>query len=84
MFSRAYSKGETALECMATPMHSTTKKMVSHTITALQRWSCGTRDLPGNMSTSIHKLQTEQTLAVSQIKALHIYDFDNTSEDTDF
>ncbi|KZF21835.1 hypothetical protein L228DRAFT_248589 [Xylona heveae TC161] len=36
--------------------------MSSHTITGLKRWSCQSKDLP----------------AVSQIKAIHVYDFDNT------
>jgi hypothetical protein len=33
-----------------------------HTVTALKRWSCDDKDLP----------------AVSDIKAIHIFDFDNT------
>ncbi|KAF2869142.1 hypothetical protein BDV95DRAFT_609379 [Massariosphaeria phaeospora] len=37
-------------------------KPASHTVTALKRWSCDDRDLP----------------AVSEIKAIHVYDFDNT------
>ncbi|KAI9816489.1 MAG: hypothetical protein M1827_001621 [Pycnora praestabilis] len=36
--------------------------MSSRTITGLKRWSCQNKDLP----------------AVSQIKAIHVYDFDNT------
>lgn len=36
--------------------------MTSHTITALKRWSCHDKQLP----------------PVDQIKAIHIYDFDNT------
>ncbi|KAL8975614.1 MAG: hypothetical protein Q9197_000164 [Variospora fuerteventurae] len=38
------------------------RKLVSYTITGLKRWSCVARDLP----------------PVSQVKALHVYDFDNT------
>ena len=38
------------------------RKVVGHTITGLKRWSCHSRDLP----------------PVSQVKALHVYDFDNT------
>ena len=38
------------------------RKIVAHTITGLKRWSCQSRDLP----------------PVSQVKALHVYDFDNT------
>ncbi|KAF2813882.1 uncharacterized protein BDZ99DRAFT_380202 [Mytilinidion resinicola] len=37
-------------------------KSVTHTVTALKRWSCDDKDLPN----------------VSQIKAVHVYDFDNT------
>lgn len=35
---------------------------LSHTPTALKRWSCQDRQLP----------------SVDQIKAIHVYDFDNT------
>ncbi|KAF3004755.1 hypothetical protein E8E13_000656 [Curvularia kusanoi] len=37
-------------------------KPTYHTVTALKRWSCDDRDLP----------------AVNAIKAIHVYDFDNT------
>jgi uncharacterized protein YvpB len=37
-------------------------KATYHTVTALKRWSCDDKELP----------------AVSEIKAIHIYDFDNT------
>ncbi|KAL1650202.1 hypothetical protein SLS61_006125 [Didymella pomorum] len=37
-------------------------KPTYHTVTALKRWSCDDKDLP----------------AVSDIKAIHVYDFDNT------
>ena len=37
-------------------------KATYHTVTALKRWSCDDKELP----------------AVSDIKAIHIYDFDNT------
>ena len=37
-------------------------KPIYHTVTALKRWSCDDKDLP----------------AVSDIKAIHVYDFDNT------
>lgn len=33
-----------------------------HTVTALKRWSCDEKDLP----------------PASEIKAIHVYDFDNT------
>lgn len=37
-------------------------KPTYHTVTALKRWSCDDKDLP----------------AVSEVKAIHVYDFDNT------
>jgi hypothetical protein len=37
-------------------------KATYHTVTALKRWSCDDKELP----------------AVSDVKAIHIYDFDNT------
>ena len=37
-------------------------KPIYHTVTALKRWSCDDRDLP----------------AVPAVKAIHVYDFDNT------
>lgn len=37
-------------------------KPAYHTVTALKRWSCDDKDLP----------------AASDIKAIHVYDFDNT------
>ncbi|KAI4121522.1 MAG: hypothetical protein LQ338_006319 [Usnochroma carphineum] len=38
------------------------RKLASYTVTGLKRWSCLVRELP----------------PVSQVKALHVYDFDNT------
>ncbi|KAL8675428.1 MAG: hypothetical protein Q9168_000259 [Polycauliona sp. 1 TL-2023] len=38
------------------------RKLASYTVTGLKRWSCLTSELP----------------PVSQVKALHVYDFDNT------
>ena len=38
------------------------RKLASYTVTGLKRWSCIARELP----------------PVSQVKALHVYDFDNT------
>ncbi len=43
-------------------VNSTTRRIVTHTLTGLKRWSCHSRDLP----------------PVSLVKALHVYDFDNT------
>jgi hypothetical protein len=37
-------------------------KTAIHTVTALKRWSCDDKDLP----------------PASEIKAIHVYDFDNT------
>ena len=57
------------------------RKVVSHTLTGLKRWSCLSRDLPRRP----HRLSpypavyyTNRETAVDQVKALHVYDFDNT------
>lgn len=64
----------------------------SHTLTSLKRWSVATKELPGERAVWTHQrglwtLPREMKLtvvlgsAVSQIKAIHVYDFDNTCED---
>lgn len=68
----------------------TSERGPSHTLTSLKRWSVATRDLPGERAgrTSegcgvflvIMELTCISRLAVSQIKAIHVYDFDNTRE----
>lgn len=59
---------------------STGRKMTSRTITGLKRWSCQNAELPRKgvvpLLTSIQS--SDQATAVSQVKAIHIYDFDNT------
>lgn len=42
-------------------INSNARKMVSHTITAMKRWSCGTRDLPGQAEASLSKLEANGT-----------------------
>ncbi|KAJ5377584.1 uncharacterized protein N7496_004993 [Penicillium cataractarum] len=49
---------------------ATSQRGPSHTLTSLKRWSVATRELP--------ELIGVRDLAVSQIKAIHVYDFDNT------
>jgi hypothetical protein len=56
----------------------------AHTITSLKRWSVAGKELPGTKplranSVCPHEL-TEEFLDVSQIKTIHVYDFDNTCE----
>lgn len=76
---------------MATPMvggplRSEGRKS-TYTTTALKRWSCQSADeLPGgslfNLSLSFPWPDSEKLIAiltaVTQIKAIHVYDFDNT------
>ncbi|KAF9892964.1 hypothetical protein FE257_000556 [Aspergillus nanangensis] len=60
----------------------------SHTITGLKRWSIANRDLPGkaidfpsdfvSYRCANRVLFLRSHTAVSQIKAIHVYDFDNT------
>ena len=58
---------------------STARKAASYTLTGLKRWSCVTRELPRMyMKFSDMKIVTNLREAVSQVKALHVYDFDNT------
>ncbi|KAF2144395.1 uncharacterized protein K452DRAFT_295851 [Aplosporella prunicola CBS 121167] len=45
-----------------TPNGAINNKTSTHTVTALKRWSCDDKDLPG----------------VDKIKSIHVYDFDNT------
>jgi hypothetical protein len=44
--------------------HANSNQLISRTITGLKRWSIINRDLP----------------VVSQVRAIHVYDFDNTCE----
>ena len=57
------------------------RKVVSHTLTGLKRWSCHSRELPRTYHLlppypAVHL--TKSKTAVDQVKALHVYDFDNT------
>lgn len=67
---------------------ATSQRGPSHTLTSLKRWSVATKELPGERASGIMKLFCENGanryicgLAVSQIKTIHVYDFDNTRED---
>jgi hypothetical protein len=68
---------------------ATSQRGPSHTLTSLKRWSVATKDLPGERAgcaseTVASSVNLELTvacgLAVSQIKTIHVYDFDNTRE----
>ena len=54
------------------------RKVVLHTLTGLKRWSCHSRELPRKLHELPTRKFTNQETAVSQVKALHVYDFDNT------
>jgi hypothetical protein len=54
------------------------RKVALHTLTGLKRWSCHSRELPRKLPESPAMAFTEQEVAVNQVKALHVYDFDNT------
>ena len=54
------------------------RKVALHTLTGLKRWSCHSRELPRKLLESPAMAFTEQEAAVNQVKALHVYDFDNT------
>ena len=54
------------------------RKVVSHTLTGLKRWSCQSRELPRKLYELPTRIFTNQETAINQVKALHVYDFDNT------
>ena len=57
------------------------RKLVSHTLTGLKRWSCHSRELlrrPRFPFPPADASPTESMAAIDQVKALHVYDFDNT------
>lgn len=54
------------------------RKVVTHTTTALKRWSCHSRELPRKFRVAWVLRFTDRRLAVNQVKAIHVYDFDNT------
>lgn len=55
-----------------------------HTLTSLKRWSVANTELPGARTFLMPHVNTPANnvpvIAVSQIKAIHVYDFDNTRE----
>lgn len=61
---------------------SSTYSTAKYTVTALNRWSVANKKLPGwkpSASSNVCFQANESTKsAASQIKAIHIYDFDNT------
>lgn len=55
----------TMLATSTRPVHAGPNgRQAQYTVTALKRWSCDDNDLP----------------AVSDVQAIHVYDFDNTCE----
>ena len=53
----------------------------NYTITGLKRWSCQARQLPCmSLLLTCALFNAHFALAVSQVKAIHVYDFDNTCE----
>ena len=57
------------------------QRKVIHTITGLKRWSCHSRELPRKTRSFVPPISnrcTEFSTAIQRIKALHVYDFDNT------
>ena len=57
------------------------RKLGSYTLTGLKRWSCHSRELPRRpdfLSLGPVVSFTKADLAIDQVKALHVYDFDNT------
>lgn len=59
----------------------TQRPVIGNTITGLKRWSCHSNDLPRRHDSLFADRKTLTLCpAVSQIKALHVYDFDNTRE----
>ena len=70
------------LQLSSDTIYSTTRNMVAHTITGLNRWSCQNGELPRlNLHTYLMLIFAKACAAVSQVKALHVYDFDNTCRD---
>lgn len=62
-------------------------RIPSRTITGLKRWSVANRDLPGVFiyKESIQSgwlMVLRRIAAISQVKAIHVYDFDNTCKNT--
>jgi hypothetical protein len=52
---------------------------IPQTVTALGRWSVANKQLPGKFSCLQSPRECDsQYLAAEKIKALHVYDFDNT------
>jgi hypothetical protein len=69
--------------------HSTTSGMHAsnrpHTITSLRRWSIVNKELPGKNRSLINQPWEVLTNAIittvmRKIRAIHVYDFDNTRE----
>jgi hypothetical protein len=53
---------------------------MANTLTSLNRWSIADKQLPGNIQLIHDYLQKLTFTAVNSIKAIHVYDFDNTRQ----
>lgn len=66
------------------PLQGDPRRLGTHTTTGLKRWSCQNKDLPcEHVCGSISPIDFRTNFfllpaAVSDIKAIHVYDFDNT------
>lgn len=54
------------------------RKVVSHTLTGLKRWSCHSGDLSRKLCNPFIFELSDLAPAVNAVKAIHVYDFDNT------
>lgn len=54
------------------------RKVVSHTLTGLKRWSCHSGDLPRKLCYPFNLELSDPAVAINDVKAIHVYDFDNT------
>ena len=60
---------------------SMNQRKVIHSITGLKRWSCHSRELPRKaLALTVFPVivAVDPYIAINRIKALHVYDFDNT------
>ncbi len=68
-------------EKMAAPSNNGSmnqRKVVSHTLTGLKRWSCHSRELPRKLYHVSTLNLSDLMIAVNVVRAIHVYDFDNT------
>ena len=51
-----------------------------YSLAGLKRWSCSSNELPGMLTAETLFRQLRSGAAVTDIKNLHVYDFDNTRQ----